>query len=58
MRGRNGRLEEALAAALALVIFDDGIRTLGASQGITGFIKAVMLLIVLVINFKDKLQEM
>ena len=48
----------ALAAALALVIFDDGIRTLGASQGITGFIKAVMLLIVLVINFKDKLQEM
>ena len=58
LRGGNGRLEEALAAALALVIFDDGIRTLGASQGITGFIKAVMLLIVLVINFKDKLQEM
>ena len=56
LRGGNGRLEEALAAAL--VIFDDGIRTLGASQGITGFIKAVMLLIVLVINFKDKLQEM
>lgn len=54
LRGGNGRLEEALA----LVIFDDGIRTLGASQGITGFIKAVMLLIVLVINFKDKLQEM
>ena len=57
MRGGSGRLEGALMAALILVIFDNGIRMLGLNQGITGFVKAVILLGVLVFSFRRKDQE-
>lgn len=57
LRGGSGRLEGALMAALILVIFDNGIRMLGLNQGITGFVKAVILLGVLVFSFRRKDQE-
>lgn len=54
LRGGRGRIEGALMAALILVIFDNGMRILGLNQGSTGFVKAVILLGVLVFNFRRK----